>query len=721
MNRVPLSEEQINEILESVPYPPGAGKFTVEIARKQIQNQLEDYLRSNIKLPPIPEAFQQFKDELLASLFKSFVPAGTPVGIMSATALAGPVTQLTLNSFHSAGQESGVATAFEQVRNLLTGSQINRNPGMILFFKVPGYGTDLHDVIHTGSVDNFYQMESNLRQTTVADVVNVSEVIPGSDAINLELNNMLNIFSRIKPNKFIRLNERFRLTYVIRLQLDLYRMYSRRLTMADVAKSIETGSSMVCVWSSQLEGNMFVLPDESKEYGVLDNRDNAILLYLNMVIKGFDQKVCSGIPGILSIEPIEVNIVDVIDSFKPGKVLVSEKKSRLDGPSLYDVYQLLNVAGFEVTEVDKSQMQISVNYDGDIETQLNNRIKSDPEVERASKFAYLRTNGENFQEIVWRDDIDINRSYPIDSHMITSYLGIDAARLFLTYRFTQTLESFSSYIDNKHIQLIFDMLTNLGTVNSLTLTGINRRSLGPLAAAASGKAMEVFASASITGNQTEVADVSTNLYVGRQSKQIGTGSVRFIQDEMIEPQDAPSMITEGQIQGEPTIHDLGTEFEEMGFSGLVDEEEPLPEAKPLPVNKTSIGFQANVVNNSLITDIPTDLPIEIIQPNPILIKALNKVTGESLVPEQPPPLLVDIQPTPQIVKKAHPVSSDIFLSEEVPQPKAPPKMSIPPSPSIETYLNLDQLLNSLPASIKSRKPKPIDVLKLSKSLTTLNM
>ena len=326
-------------------------------------------------------------------------------------------------------------------------------------------------------------------------------------------------------------------------------------------------------------------------------------------------------------------------------VMLSQKKTRISGVSLYDVYRLLVVAGFAVTSIDKANLEIYVNFDGNLMAELTKRIRDNeglktpnPNLKAAATFAYIITNGSNFDEIIWRDDVDLYRSHPINSHDVKDLLGIDAARMYLIDQFNRTLRSFSSYINVRHIELIFDLLTNLGLVNSLTFSGVNRRALGPLAAASYSRAMDVFANASIFGTVDAVANVSSNMYTGQQSKQIGTGAVGIISDNLPIPADKVGLPPSEQvIEGNVLIDELGTE--EPGLAQLIAGEASLFEKAILEsnkklgaVDKTNILRTSSIVNTAPSSDVyPDVIPTgaKITTPSKALMSALNKVTANA--------------------------------------------------------------------------------------------
>jgi hypothetical protein len=670
---VNLTEEQINSILSEVPNPPGIGKSAVNIARKHLVERLRIILE-NIKLYPISGAFEEYKEELIKSLYEAYIEPGTSVGVTAGISLGGPVTQLSLNSFHFAGAQSGVALAFQKVRDFLTGSKMNRTPQMKVYFKVPYVGTDLHDTLHNGTFNSVMALRHQFEQTMMSDIVQDTQILTQEESNMAGVPQLVALHSVLRPERFTGGLTKFPLTHVVELHLNTYRMFTHQITMAMVARAIEGPSppdSLTCVWRSQIDGRMYILVDETRDYSQQAmNQDMAILMFLHRdIIRKFGQWKISGISGIVSIEPQEVNVLKGIYRVRssrqtPGThyIYTNNRKTRWDGISLADIHRLILAAGFRVRpllEKNKQGLYLIVDgFEGNFEMELTRRVelaqaKADTQQTEADKalinaatFHYALTNGTNMEEIVWRDDIDLFRTASNHSHEILEMLGIDAARIFLIFRFMQTLQDFSSYINPRHISLIFDLLCNLGIINSLSFVGINRRKIGPLAAASYERSLDVFTTSCSFGDKEAIVGVSPAIYVGQKSKRTGTGSIEIEEDLTAIPRDRPSLPTtdedtdwtEGMVDA-----DLGI-FEGTTLADLMRDEDirqtRAMSTIPVPVDK------ARIQNTTKITDEPQSViesvipsGARIILSNPTLVNALQKVsTGTGLIIEaiEPP-------------------------------------------------------------------------------------
>jgi hypothetical protein len=685
---IPLTLEQIDDILLAVPDVPGVGKFAKDIAKRHLQDRIRAILEE-IKLVPIQEAFNEFKQEIIRSIYESFIEQYKPVGVAAGVALGGPVTQLSLNSFHMAGAQSGVALAFQKIRDFLTGSKMNRNPQTKIFFKQVTHdypASDLHDTLHRGTFDSIAAIKPSFEQIMVQDLIlkDGVHILSKEEAISSGVDKMVDLHASVRPHRFTDWKNRFPLTYVVEIKLNTYRMYTHSITMGMVALAIEgpePTDTLTVVWRSQIDGRVYIIVDETRNYGLESmTQQSSILMYLHRdVIKRFGQWKVSGITDILSIEPQEVDVTRGIYQIKTSKenplhhhVYTTNYRTRWEGISLADIHHLFTTAGFQVIDLNKDDLYITVQYDSNnpklqkaiqqaqntpankqsnlqksalkknlslidaikliIETSKSN---GDTDVIEASTFWYALANGTNMDELSWRQDLDLYRLTSSHPHEVLEILGIDAAMVFLTLRFRQTLSDFGAYINPRHISLTFALLCNLGIINSLSFAGINRRRIGPLAMASYERSMNVFMNSATFGDKEAIVGVSPSIYVGQKSKKVGTGAVQIEQDLTVVTRDAPILPS---LDEESVLDGLSLPTMSGGFTQLKMTAPPLQSISlPTPVDKSAI------TKTTIISSIPRKveenfLPTttQITAPSPVLQSALNKIspgTGLEFIPD----------------------------------------------------------------------------------------
>ena len=88
----------------------------------------------------------------------------------------------------------------------------------------------------------------------------------------------------------------------------------------------------------------------------------------------------------------------------------------------------------------------------------------------------------------------------------------------------------ASYINNRHIELLCDIMTNKGALMSIDRFGINRGNIGPLAKCSFEETTDQLFKAAIFGEKDKLTGVSSNIMMG-QIPPCGTGETDIILDE----------------------------------------------------------------------------------------------------------------------------------------------------------------------------------------------
>lgn len=139
----------------------GRGKHKAPVFKNQCINE---YVKECVKNAPrmSKKAFQMACDEARRRYERGKIEPGENVGVVAAQSIGEPVTQLTLNTFHSAGNSASNVTLgvprFEELINASNSAKIRRN-----FFT-------------TDTKDEAFAMMNTIRETRVKHVIEVSVV-----------------------------------------------------------------------------------------------------------------------------------------------------------------------------------------------------------------------------------------------------------------------------------------------------------------------------------------------------------------------------------------------------------------------------------------------------------------------------------------------------------------------------------------------------------------
>ena len=143
---------------------------------------------------------------------------------------------------------------------------------------------------------------------------------------------------------------------------------------------------------------------------------------------------------------------------------------------------------------------------------------------------YAITNGSNFKELGSLSNIEFSELISNDMWEIYHNLGIEAARQFLIDEFTFVVSSDGSYINARHIMLVSDIMTQHGSILSISRYGIKREQTGPIAKASFEESLDNFMKAGAFG-ETDITDgCSASIMLGKMTK-AGTGLCELLLEE----------------------------------------------------------------------------------------------------------------------------------------------------------------------------------------------
>ena len=137
------------------------------------------------------------------------------------------------------------------------------------------------------------------------------------------------------------------------------------------------------------------------------------------------------------------------------------------------------------------------------------------------------THGSNFKELAALPCVDFECLVSNDMWEIYNNLGIEAARQFLIDEFTHVVSSDGTYINERHIMLATDIMTQFGTILSVSRYGMKREQVGPLAKASFEESLDNFMKAGAYGEIDETKGCSGSIMIGKQVK-AGTGICELV-------------------------------------------------------------------------------------------------------------------------------------------------------------------------------------------------
>ena len=539
-----LTTDQIQDVLSVLPEVRSAYQEAGLVSRQAIIDTLTDQL-SEIELTVL--AIPDLKEELVRQFTTSLIAPGTPVGVLAAEALGGPVTQMALNSFHTTGASKTISSGVERIKELVN---VTQNP------KTPACGIFFQDELITYDDVMLYK-RGDLVGLVVSSLLFDYEIGSPVDLISDNDQWWYSLFQNVIRSDY------GEPAYILRLQMNINTLYAYNTTLEQVVAAIERDKSgtVICVYSPMAVGIIDIYPVErviqiETQVGMTESERSTFFLS-NILLPSLDDIQVKGVEHITGLYPVPLEVLSIITKdiqASPGSNMwllrLNEARMKTTGINERHLSRLCEVAGITVSGVHqngnaKSLVVILPDGDDSPSKRIIRLIKEDEKAEieyeneqrklgnkfphrpptallKASEVIKADTDGSNLRALLSRDDIDTVHTMCNDVNEILTTLGIEAARNFLISEFSRVFAEEGSYVAPEHISVLVDFMTNQGRLNPITISGIQRQPTGAFTKASSERAMEMFKEAAAFGRIELIASTSSAIYVGKRAL-VGTG------------------------------------------------------------------------------------------------------------------------------------------------------------------------------------------------------
>lgn len=217
---------------------------------------------------------------------------------------------------------------------------------------------------------------------------------------------------------------------------------------------------------------------------------------------------------------------------KKIQIMIDRKALRQTHSSIGKIVERLNELGFDVKE-ESSAIVLDANEYGFREIyQLKEKLKETKIsgikgieqiliVKRGRDFAVV-TLGTNLKEIIKLKEVNINKTVSNDLHEMAGIFGIEAARQLIINEIKEVINSQGLDINERHLKLVADAMTNTGEVKGVTRMGIIAQKSSILARATFETPVRQFVNAIIKGSTDKLDSVIENIILN-QPVPVGTG------------------------------------------------------------------------------------------------------------------------------------------------------------------------------------------------------
>ena len=438
-NKRKLTSSEIDDILIVISPP----KTLPQEVQAGIRNKICKDLRGQLeKIVIYPDKIRELKNEIERQYFKTIAPPGESVGVLTAQSIGERQTQMTLNTFHSAGLAiKTVVTGVPRFSELLNAT---KNPRAV--------SCDIEFRSGNDSISNLRKtIGHTLREFTVGNLIVDTEIRYEAEPKKW-YSNYLEMYEKdISPHQYS-LNIKIDRDKICRYSIPLYLI---------VNKIEEEFGDLVCVSSPDkyaeidvyIDTSQIEIPEEQRSFITDENKET---IYIeNVVIPNLENVHVCGVPGI--------------------KDFFYKKKNNRDDEWMVD------------------------------------------------------TEGSNLLELLSHPKIINEQVMCNNMWEIYNVLGIEAAREFLIDEFMNVVSSDGTFINERHVSLLVDIMTFAGTIHSISRYGMKKANVGVLAKASFEESLDNFLKCAIRGEIENTNGVSASIMCGKRAK-LGSGISKIIPD-----------------------------------------------------------------------------------------------------------------------------------------------------------------------------------------------
>jgi len=419
--------------------------------------------------------------EMIVLKYKnSLIAPGEMVGMISAQSIGEPTTQLTLNTFHTAGSgvamKANVTRGVPRIEELLSITENPKNSSLTICLK-KDEETDCERAKELIAQIELTQLSELVENVSICfDPDDLNTLIQEDRSTMLqyyEYQRMMNECAGIELGE--EPNDSARSKWIIRMVMSREAMLDKRITMDDVHFAIKNshGDDVSCIYA--------------------DYNADKLVFRLRM----------NNINGKKPLKPKE-NPLDQSDKI----YLLKAFQDQL----------LNNIVLRGLKNISKVTLR-----------KLMDTLHKEDGAYVKKETWVLDTKGTNLMDVLALDYIDVNRTISDDIQEIHSVLGIEAAREALLTEMTGVFENDGTYINYHHLSLLCDRMTASSHMVSIFRHGINNDNIGPIAKASFEETPEMFLKAARHAELDQMRGISANVMCGQEGY-YGTSSFQVMLD-----------------------------------------------------------------------------------------------------------------------------------------------------------------------------------------------
>jgi DNA-directed RNA polymerase II subunit RPB1 len=451
--------------------------------------------------------------ETITLMYKrALVAPGEMVGMIAAQSIGEPTTQLTLNTFHSAGvaSKSNVTRGVPRIEEILSLSENPKNPSLTIYMN-KDEETDKESV---------RDKIPSIELTILKEIVDSVEICFDPDDMN----------TLIEQDKDI-MSQYFEFEKMVdECMSSTTEQMTKSLTGLSESAEEEGAGAAAAAPAPQAEASATgSAPNEKSKWIIRMTMDREAMLDRKISMDDIHFALKNIYTDEVTCMYADYNSDNLVFRLRLNNIITNSKKKNNNPLSLDQSDQIYILKNFQDNMLNNIVLRGVKGLSKVLLRKITDSVIKVDSAYTKKETWVLDTTGTNLITALSLDYIDVTRTISNDIQEIYNVLGVEAARVAIYNELSEVLEFDNTYINYHHLIMLADRMTASAKMVSIFRHGINNDDIGPIAKASFEETPEMFLKAARHAELDEMRGVSANVMCGQEGY-FGTSSFQVLLD-----------------------------------------------------------------------------------------------------------------------------------------------------------------------------------------------
>lgn len=455
--------------------------------------------------------------ETITLMYKrALVAPGEMVGMIAAQSIGEPTTQLTLNTFHSAGvaSKSNVTRGVPRIEEILSLSENPKNPSLTIYMKKD---EELDKELVRDKIPS-------IELTILKEIVESVEICFDPDDMNTLIEQDKDIMSQYF--EFEKMVDECMSSSTEQMMKNVAGTGAGTGTLENPSAVAAEAASLPEVSASGASGSA---PNEKSKWIIRMTMDREAMLDRKISMDDIHFALKNIYTDEITCMYADYNSDNLVFRLRLNNVITNSKKKNNNPLSLDQSDQIYILKNFQDSMLNNIVLRGVKGLSKVLLRKITDSVVKVDSAYTKKETWVLDTTGTNLITALSLDYIDVTRTISNDIQEIYNVLGIEAARVAIFNELSEVLEFDNTYINYHHLIMLADRMTASAKMVSIFRHGINNDDIGPIAKASFEETPEMFLKAARHAELDEMRGVSANVMCGQEGY-FGTSSFQVLLD-----------------------------------------------------------------------------------------------------------------------------------------------------------------------------------------------